>query len=183
MRSSAQAEELAAALALDYLLLDLVELGLAFVPDRRVDRAAARQGDVLELLAYGPQEYLRLGEADTLDVLVPVVPLQRKLPVARKQDALVPAARLRHELQDAGALVVRPVGVAAHHALRRVVPLVQVLERHPRPDEVGLSAHAEHGGADSLAERGVRGEEQIAVSVQYVVLLERNLLDRRYLQL
>ena len=60
---------------------------------------------------------------------------------------------------------------------------MQVLERHPRPDEVSLSAHAEHRGADSLAECGIWGEEQIAVAVQDVVFLEGNLLDRRYLQL
>lgn len=60
---------------------------------------------------------------------------------------------------------------------------MQVLERHPRPDEVRLAAHAEHRGADALPERGVRREKQIAVPVQHVVLLEGNLLDRRYLQL
>ena len=59
---------------------------------------------------------------------------------------------------------------------------MQVLERHPRPDEVSLSAHAEHRGADSLTERGVGGEEQVAVAVKHIILLEGNLLDRRYLQ-
>ena len=104
------------------------------------------------------------------------------MPITCKQDALVPAARLRHELQYSGVFVVRPVWVAAHHALRRVVPLVQVLERHPRPDEVGLPAHAEHRRADTLTERGVRGEEQVAIAVQNVVFLEGNLLNGRYLQ-
>lgn len=169
--------------SLDYLLLDLVELGFAFFANRRIYRAAARQRDVLEFLAYGPQKYLCFGKANSFYELVPVVPLKRQLLVARKQDALVPAARLRHELQYSGVFVVRPVGVAAHHALRRVVPLVQILKRHPRPDEVGLPAHAEHRRTDALAERSVRREEQVAVSVHHVVLLEGNLLDRRYLQL
>lgn len=60
---------------------------------------------------------------------------------------------------------------------------MQVLERHPRADEVGLAAHTEHRGPDALAERGVRREEQVAVAMQDVVLLEGNLLDGRYLQL
>ena len=167
----------------DYLLLDLVEFGLAFVANGRVYRTSAWQRDVLEFLAYCPQKYLCFGKANSFYELVPVVPLKRQLPVARKQDALVPAARLRHELQYSSVFVVRPVGVAAHHALRRVVPLVQILKRHPRPDEVGLPAHAEHRRADALAERSVRREEQVAVAVQDVVFLKGNLLDRRYLQL
>ena len=60
---------------------------------------------------------------------------------------------------------------------------MQVLERHPRPDEVGLSSHAEHRGSDALTERGVRRKEQVTVAVQHIVLLEGNLLDRRYLKL
>ena len=166
----------------DYLLLDLVEFGFAFFANRRIYRTTTRQRDILEFLAYCPQKYLCFGKANSFYELVPVVPLKRQLPIARKQDALVPAARLRHELQYSGVFVVRPVWVAAHHALRRVVPLVQILKRHPRPYEVGLPAHAEHRRADALTERRVRREEQVAVPVHHVVFLEGNLLDRRYLQ-
>ena len=180
---SAQAEELPARFGLDDVFLYLLEFGLALVAYRRVDGTAAGKRHVLELLADLSEEDLGLREADALDVLVAVIPLYRKLPVARKENTLVSVARLGHELQDACILVISPIRIAAHHALRGIVPFVQVLERHPGTDEVGLAAHAEHRGTDALPERGVRREEQIAVSVQHVVLLERNLLYRRYLKL
>lgn len=153
---SAKAKKLTFRFSFNYFFFKLFEFLLAFVTYRRIYRTSARKRNVLKLLTYLTKKYFSFCETNLFYENIAVIPLERQLPIARQQDTLVRAFRLRHQLQDSGIFVVRPVRIAAHHALRGIIPFVQVLERHPRSDEIRLAAHAEHRGADALAERRIR---------------------------